>query len=66
VSAEHLCQAAQVLLPTLVDEEMLAASLQEVNDLSLLPERYRQRARARRQEGEERSPPKQTRRRART
>ena len=44
VSSDELRQAAHLLIPSRVDEHMLAVSLAEVNDLSLLPESYRPKA----------------------
>ena len=44
VTGEELRQAAHLLIPSRVDEHMLAVSLAEVNDLSLLPEAYRPKA----------------------
>ncbi|MFH1568818.1 MAG: ATP-binding protein, partial [Gemmatimonadota bacterium] len=48
VSAEALREAAHLLIPSGVEEHMLAVSLAEVNDLSLLPEAYRAQAQERR------------------
>ena len=41
VTGKELGEAAHLLIPSRVDEHMLAVSLAEVNDLSLLPEAYR-------------------------